>query len=103
MPREFCPMVSWYDPAELMRSARDVFISTVLGRHSDRRLLEALAGIDKAQPVRLHDGAVTLERRAFLVRLSQRHRRRLQSGLRDGVAASRATSTCKRPTGGSSN
>ncbi len=40
-------MVSWYDPAELMRSARDVFISTVLGRHSDRRLLEALAAIDE--------------------------------------------------------
>lgn len=47
MPREFCPMVSWYDPMELMRSARDVFISTVLGRHSDRRLLEAMASLEK--------------------------------------------------------
>ncbi len=50
MPREFCPMVSWYDPLELMRSARDVFISTVLGRHSDRRLLEALASSEEPKP-----------------------------------------------------
>ena len=50
MPREFCPMVSWYDPAELMRSARDVFISTILGRHSDRRLLEALAAVETPVP-----------------------------------------------------
>ncbi len=50
MPREFCPMVSWYDPAELMRSARDVFVSTLLGRHSDHRLLEALASIDEPKP-----------------------------------------------------
>ena len=41
-------MVSWYDPLELMRSARDVFISTVLGRHSDHRLLEALAASGEA-------------------------------------------------------
>ena len=43
-------MVSWYDPAELMRSAREVFISTVLGRHSDRRLLEALTAHDEPKP-----------------------------------------------------
>jgi len=43
-------MVSWYDPTELMRSARDVFISTVLGRHSDRRLLEALGSLDEPKP-----------------------------------------------------
>ena len=41
-------MVSWYDPLELMRSARDVFISTILGRHSDHRLLEALAASGEA-------------------------------------------------------
>lgn len=50
MPREYCPMVSWYDPTELMRSARDVFISTVLGRHSDRRLLEAMASDEPVEP-----------------------------------------------------
>ncbi len=50
MPREFCPMVSWYDPTELMRSARDVFISTLLGRHSDHRLLEALATREEPKP-----------------------------------------------------
>lgn len=43
-------MASWYDPVELMRSARAVFISTILGRHSDRRLLEALSATEPAKP-----------------------------------------------------
>jgi len=47
---EFCPMVSCYGPMELLRSARDVLISPVLGRHSDRRLLEAMASLEKPRP-----------------------------------------------------
>ena len=36
-------MVGWYDPRQLIRSAVEVAISTLFGRHSDRRLVEALA------------------------------------------------------------
>jgi hypothetical protein len=38
-----CPMVGWYDPRQLVRTASQVAISTIFGRHSDRRLVEALA------------------------------------------------------------
>lgn len=37
-----CPMVRWYDPGQLARTAIDVVISTLFGRHSDYRLTEAL-------------------------------------------------------------
>jgi hypothetical protein len=37
------PMVRWYDPTQLIRTAIDVATSTVFGRHSDFRLVEALA------------------------------------------------------------
>lgn len=37
------PMVGWYDPGQLRRSALQVAISTVLGRHADKRFLQALA------------------------------------------------------------
>lgn len=37
------PMVGWYDPRQLVRTATQVAISTIFGRHSDRRLVEALA------------------------------------------------------------
>src|SRR5437764_2796178 len=37
------PMVGWYDPRQLMRTGIQVAISTIFGRHSDRRLVEALA------------------------------------------------------------
>lgn len=37
------PMVGWYDPAHLARTGIEVAISTVFGRHSDHRLVEALA------------------------------------------------------------
>jgi hypothetical protein len=37
------PMVGWYDPRQLVRTAIQVAISTIFGRHSDRRLVEALA------------------------------------------------------------
>ena len=37
-----CPMVAWYNPPQLARTAIDVGISTIFGRHSDYRLTEAL-------------------------------------------------------------
>lgn len=37
------PMVGWYDPAQLARTGIEVAISTVFGRHSDHRLVEALS------------------------------------------------------------
>lgn len=36
-------MVGWYDPRQLLRTAFEVFVSTVFGRHADRRILEALS------------------------------------------------------------
>ena len=36
-------MVGWYDPFQLARTAVDVLVSTIVGRHSDYRLVEALA------------------------------------------------------------
>src|SRR2546428_10609082 len=41
-PRQM-PMVRWYDPLQLVRTGIDVAASTLFGRHSDFRLLEALA------------------------------------------------------------
>lgn len=38
------PMVSWYDPAVLFRSGLRASLAKVFGRHSDRRLIEALGG-----------------------------------------------------------
>ena len=41
------PMVGWYDPRQLFKTAIEVAISTVFGRHSDFRILEALATGDE--------------------------------------------------------
>ncbi|HEX9543790.1 MAG TPA: metallophosphoesterase [Pyrinomonadaceae bacterium] len=37
------PMVGWYDPGQLMRTATRVVTSTMFGRNSDYRLMEALS------------------------------------------------------------
>jgi hypothetical protein len=42
-PFKQLPMVGWYDPRQLVRTGTQVAISTIFGRHSDRRLVEALA------------------------------------------------------------
>ncbi|MEJ7848392.1 MAG: hypothetical protein WKF92_09915 [Pyrinomonadaceae bacterium] len=34
-------MVGWYEPRQLARTAYQVFLSTIFGRHADRRLLQA--------------------------------------------------------------
>src|SRR5262249_20278569 len=36
-------MVGWYDPDQLARTAGEVIVSTIVGRHADHRLIEALA------------------------------------------------------------
>ncbi len=37
-----CKKVNWYEPLQLLRTAQKVAISTILGEHSDHRLIEAL-------------------------------------------------------------
>lgn len=37
-----CPMVGWYDPGQLARTAIDVAVSTIFGRNADYRVTEAL-------------------------------------------------------------
>src|SRR5438105_7223182 len=37
-----CPMVGWYDPRQLARTGVKVAVSTIFGRHSDYRMMEAL-------------------------------------------------------------
>ncbi|MBV9960241.1 MAG: metallophosphoesterase [Acidobacteria bacterium] len=37
------PMVGWYDPRQLAKTGIEVAISTIFGRHSDQRLVEAMA------------------------------------------------------------
>lgn len=37
-----CPMVGWYDPRQLARTAVDVAVSTIFGRHADYRITESL-------------------------------------------------------------
>ena len=42
-PERRLPMVGWFDPGPLVATGLDVIVSTLFGRHSDFRLLEALA------------------------------------------------------------
>lgn len=53
------PMVGWFDPAQLMQTAVQVFVSTIFGRHADHRLIEAVTQAHEAErPVRYPaDGA----------------------------------------------
>lgn len=48
---EQLPMVGWYDPGQLMRTATQVAASTILGAHADYRLIEALV----APAAQFHD------------------------------------------------
>jgi Calcineurin-like phosphoesterase len=43
-------MVGWYDPRQLAKTGIEVAISTIFGRHSDHRLVEAMASGDKDEP-----------------------------------------------------
>ena len=42
-PVKKLPMVGWYDPRQLAKTGIEVAISTIFGRHSDHRLVEAMA------------------------------------------------------------
>ena len=44
------PMVGWYDPRQLAKTGVEVAISTIFGRHSDHRLVEAMASGEADQP-----------------------------------------------------
>ena len=44
------PMVGWYDPRQLAKTGIEVAISTIFGRHSDHRLVEAMASGDDQEP-----------------------------------------------------
>ncbi|MES2199453.1 MAG: metallophosphoesterase, partial [Chlamydiota bacterium] len=41
-PKKMHKMVNWYYPGQLIRTAIDVTISTIFGRHADHRMIEAL-------------------------------------------------------------
>src|ERR671914_401760 len=43
------PMVGWYHPPQLAQTAVEVAISTIFGRHSDHRLVEAMASGEKSK------------------------------------------------------
>ncbi len=47
------PMVGWYDPRQLAKTGVEVAISTIFGRHSDHRLVEAMASSEADLP--FHD------------------------------------------------
>ncbi len=56
-PRERSQMVGWYNPAQLARTAVSTLISTIFGRHSDYRLLEALSSASTSPIDRSKDDA----------------------------------------------
>jgi hypothetical protein len=73
LPSRRARMVGWYDPEVLARSAALLTIANLFGRHSDTRLIEALASQPQQEFTFTAAG-----RAALLVRLRQRHRRRLE-------------------------
>jgi hypothetical protein len=44
-------MVHWFDPRQLIRTGVEVVISSIFGRHADRRLVQALI----SGPAFIHD------------------------------------------------
>ncbi|HJT67079.1 MAG TPA: metallophosphoesterase [Pyrinomonadaceae bacterium] len=48
-PVKRLPMVGWYDPRQLAKTGVEVAVSTIFGRHSDHRLVEAMAADDDTQ------------------------------------------------------
>jgi hypothetical protein len=43
------PMVGWFNPRQLAQTAVEVGVSTIFGRHSDHRLVEAMAAGEKGR------------------------------------------------------
>lgn len=54
-PHERLKMVGWYDPLQLARTGVEVAVSTLFGRHSDQRQIEALTSGGR----RIYDYSVT--------------------------------------------
>src|SRR5215217_5482605 len=48
-PVKRLPMVGWYDPRQLAKTGIEVAVSTIFGRHSDHRLVEAMASGDEIE------------------------------------------------------
>lgn len=48
-PVKRLPMVGWYDPRQLAKTGVEVAVSTIFGRHSDHRLVEAMAAGDDTE------------------------------------------------------
>ena len=42
-------MVGWYAPGQLARTGVEVAISTIFGRHSDHRLVEAMGAFSRTR------------------------------------------------------
>ena len=47
MKNEKAQMVDWYDPRQLLDTARKTFISTTIGENADPRLIAASGGVKK--------------------------------------------------------
>jgi hypothetical protein len=54
-------MVGWYNPVQLGRTAVDVLISTMLGKHADKRVLQAIADSGEIRPKYYYEVADTTE------------------------------------------
>ncbi len=55
------PMVGWYDPRQLIRTAMSVAVSSLFGRHADFRLMEALTVKSEVHYFDRHDGPFWLD------------------------------------------
>jgi hypothetical protein len=66
-------MVGWYDPIQLGRTAVEVLLSTIFGRHADKRIMQALADPGELHEKRYYEVGHTTTG-DFLVRLHFRRR-----------------------------
>lgn len=73
---EFPRMVNWYDPKQLLQTGIEVFVSTTLGRHADRRSIEA-----SNREARFFDFSVTQVGQHFMEEVRQV--RRVEFDLRE--------------------
>jgi hypothetical protein len=73
---DFPRMVNWYDPKQLLQTGIEVFVSTTLGRHADRRSIEA-----SNREARFFDFSVTQVGQNFME--EARQVRRVEFDLRE--------------------
>ena len=77
---QFPLMVNWYNPKQLLRTGLEVFISKTLGRHADRRSIEA-----SNREARFFDFSVTKVGQKFMEEVRQV--RRVEFDLREVTAS----------------